>query len=70
MATRADNAIRAWRELCSGFGFTSDQADKILKVYQKERIVKLDWGIGHYNVKHGAFMEKNVLQRALDISGD
>ena len=70
MAARADNAVKAWRELCHEFGFTSDEADKILMVYQKERIVKLDWGIGHYNVKHGAFMAKDVLQRALDISGD
>jgi len=68
MATRADNAVIAWRDMLAGQGFTSDQADAILTLYQKEKLVKLDWGIGRYSVKHGAFLEPDVLQNALEAT--
>ena len=68
MATRADNAVIAWRDMLADHGFTADQADAILRLYQKGNLVKLDWGIGRYSVKHGAFLEADVLNRALEAA--
>lgn len=68
MAKRADNAVIAWRDMLSD-NFTAKQADKILSVYIKLKIVKLDWGIGRYNVKHGAFLDNNALNNALNYEG-
>ena len=68
MATRADNAVIAWRDMLASDGFTADQADAILRLYLQEKLVKLDWGIGRYNVRHGAFLNADVLNRALEVS--
>ena len=67
MATRADNAVIRWRDMLAGQGFTPDQADAILALYKRENLVKLDWGIGRYKVTHGAFLEPDVLRRALGL---
>lgn len=68
MATRADNAVILWRDTLAEKGFTSDEANAILSLYKRENLVKLDWGIGRYSVKHGAFLEPDVLQNALDAT--
>ncbi len=68
MATRADNAVIAWRDMLANHGFTADQADAILRLYLQEKLVKLDWGIGRYNVRHGAFLNADVLHRALQAT--
>jgi len=68
MATRADNAVVAWRDMLADHGFSADQADAILHLYQKGNLVKLDWGIGRYSVKHGAFLDADVLNRAWEAT--
>ena len=68
MATRADNAVIGWRNMLFDKGFSNSEADAILQFYIKEKLVKLDWGIGTYNVKHGAFLSKKVLKRALRVA--
>ncbi len=68
MATRADNAVVAWRDMLADDGFTANQADAILRLYKQEKLVKLDWGIGRYSVKHGAFLDADVLNRALEAT--
>ena len=68
MAQRADNAVAQWRDMLADHGFTADQADAILRLYQKGNLVKLDWGIGRYSVKHGAFLDADVLNRALEAA--
>ena len=68
MATRADNAVVAWRDMLADDGFTANQADAILRLYKQEKLVKLDWGIGRYNVRHGAFLNADVLHRALQVT--
>jgi hypothetical protein len=49
-------------------GFTADEADAILRLYLQENLVRLDWGIGRYSVKHGAFLNADVLNRALEAT--
>lgn len=65
MAKRADNAIIQWRDMLADDGYSSSQADKILSFYIKHKIVKLDYGIGRYNVKHGAFLSCPVMDEVL-----
>ena len=68
MAQRADNAVIQWRDMLANDGFTADQADAILRLYLQEKLVKLDWGVGRYNVRHGAFLNADVLNRALEAT--
>ena len=68
MAQRADNAVIAWRDMLANHGFTADQADAILRLYLQEKLVRLDWGIGRFSVKHGAFLDADVLHRALQAT--
>lgn len=68
MAQRADNAVTQWRDMLANDGFTADQADAILRLYLQEKLVRLDWGIGRYNVRHGAFLNADVLHRALQAT--
>lgn len=42
------------------------EAVKLLTAYIKNKIVKLDAVGGRYNVKHGAFYDKDVLQKNID----
>ena len=65
MATRADNAIINWRDMLAELGFTRDEADAILSLYKKGKLVKLDWGVGRSSVIHGGFLEPDTLQNAL-----
>lgn len=67
MATRADNAVTQWRDMLGNMGFTQTEADRILSVYVREHIAKLDYGVGRYNVKHGAFLDAAVMRRALNV---
>jgi hypothetical protein len=68
MAQRADNAVTQWRNMLANDGFTADEADAILRLYLQENLVRLDWGIGRYSVKHGAFLNADVLNRALEAT--
>lgn len=68
MAQRADNAVTQWRDMLADDGFSADQADAILRLYLQEKLVRLDWGIGRYSVKHGAFLNADVLNRALEAT--
>ena len=68
MAQRADNAVIQWRDMLADHGFTAAQGVAILRLYLQEKIVKLDWGIGRYNVRHGAFLNADVLNRALEAT--
>jgi hypothetical protein len=70
MAIRAANAVTQWRDMLAEDGYTTKQADKILDYYVKHKIVKLDWGVGRYNVKHGAFLTCPVMDKALEHMGE
>lgn len=42
-----------------------NDARKVLKLYLKHKIVKLELGVGRYTVKHGAYLDRDTLRRAL-----
>lgn len=65
MLTRQQNAMDGFTQYVMERGFTRDQADHIRRVYLKAKVLKLDVICGQWNVKHGAFLDLDVLQRAL-----
>jgi len=42
-------------------------AEKVLRIYRKEKIVKLDPIMGRYNLKHGVFWDKDVLKNTINF---
>ena len=46
-------------------GCTEAQAAKVMNLYLKNKIAKLDPVIGRVSVKHGAFLERDVILRAV-----
>lgn len=70
LVVRMRNARQQFRQdVIDRIGCTQDQADRILGLYQRERIVRYQAGIGRYNVTHGVFLDVPVLQNALAMVG-
>lgn len=66
MAQRAVNAEAAFIESLMFHGDISEAAaTKVASYYLREGIAKVDYGIGRVNIKHGAFLDKAVIRRAL-----
>jgi len=66
MATRAVNAENDFvATLVSIAGITTEEAFKVLAVYRKAKVVKNDYAVSRISVKHGAFMGREVILRAL-----
>lgn len=69
MAVRAVNAEKAFIEVLVALGgITDEQAQKVLAYYVKHKLVKLSIGVGAYNVKHSAFLDRDVIQRAVELT--
>lgn len=67
MAIRIENAARAFKDnLVSQFGLSNSQAEKVLGVFIRIKAIKLDAIGGVYRLKHGAFWDKDVIQRAIE----
>lgn len=43
------------------------EAEKVLAVYRKLKMVKLDIGIGRISVKHGAYLDLEVIHNAINF---
>lgn len=67
IAQRIINAENNFIETVMGFGFTREQGRHVLMAYRLLKVVKLEANIGRYTVKHGAFWDIEVLQKALRI---
>ena len=66
IAQRTVNAEDAFIEMLGNMhNYSSVDAAKILRVYRKLKCVKLDAVGGRYTVKHGAFLDREVCDRAL-----
>ena len=52
-------------EVVEQFNFTSEQAEKIMTVYRKFKIVKIDAVTGQFELKHGAFWDRIPMENAL-----
>lgn len=66
VAYRIVAAEERFIDYCRERGFTRSQAEKILRVYRKARVIKIDPIGGQFTFKHGAFDDLDVLQRAAD----
>lgn len=68
IAQRMVKAEDSFIECAMEFGeITKDQALKVLALYRKEKIVKIDIGVGQFNVKHGVFLDRDVIRRAAGV---
>jgi hypothetical protein len=47
---------------------TRAEAEGVLRVYRKNRVVKFHLGSNTINVKHGAFLDAPVIRRAIEQS--
>lgn len=59
------NASEKFVQFVMEKGFVREEAEKILEVYKKHRIIKFSKYLPQFEVKHGAFLESDVLRRAL-----
>ena len=64
---RIENAIQGFIDLTIERGFTVEEAQQILKVYKKAKAVKLNVAMGRYDFMHGAFVDVEVMRRALEM---
>lgn len=46
-------------------GITREEAVKVMKVYRKAKVLKNEYAVSRIAVKHGGFLDKEVIQRAL-----
>jgi hypothetical protein len=46
-------------------GITRAEATRVFDLYRREKFIKRDAVGGVYNVKHGAFLDRDVIRRAL-----
>jgi hypothetical protein len=45
---------------------TKDEAIKVKATYRKLRIIKNEYAVSRITVKHGAFLDREVIRRALN----
>ena len=68
MFERMENAHNRFvGELMEQFEYTKEEAEHILDVYRREHVVKLVSAMGRYDLTHGMFWEKDILDRALTL---
>jgi hypothetical protein len=48
-------------------GCTDEQAEAIRQLYVKSKLIKVDHIARRYNVRHGAFLDLDVLRNALSM---
>ena len=66
MAQRLVNAENSFIECVRrDTGFTQAQAETVMAYFIKHKLMKLNANDGQFYVKHGAFLERDVLTRAL-----
>ena len=64
--TRMNNAYDAFEALLIDIASISrEDAKKVIKFYAKNKMTKLEVNIGRVSVKHGAFLDKEIILRAL-----
>ena len=66
MLTRIENAHENFIGTLMRWGDVNRaDAIKVKNFYIKKRLVKVDTGIGRISVKHGAFLDRDVIRRAV-----
>jgi len=66
IVTRTENAKNSfYNYVMEQHQFTKEQAQKILETYLKLKLIKLDCITGQFKIKHGAYLDKDILENAL-----
>lgn len=66
IATRAANAEANFiASLVEIAGITEAEAEKVMALYRKEKLAKMDHVNGRITVKHGVFLEADVIHNAV-----
>jgi len=66
MAIRLVNAENSFiNAVQEQFGFTEKEAEKILSVFKKHKVVKISVNSGGFTLTHGIYWAKDVMQNAL-----
>ncbi len=69
MFTRIENAHENFTETLMRLGgINKVEAAKVKSFYLKNKIAKLDTGIGRISVKHGVYLEKSVIKDAVTMA--
>lgn len=48
---------------------TKEEAEKVLSVFRKLKVVKMDVAMGRLNVVHGAYLDKGAIRNAIAYKG-
>ncbi len=68
LAVRQNNAVEAFISYAmETAALTEEQALTVVARYRKDKLCKFDAVSGRYLVKHGAFLDADVLRRAAGI---
>ena len=70
IAQRLVNADNEFIDCIIDQGYTEAEAVTIFGVFRQEKVIKLAAGIGRWNVTHGAFWEKAVMDNALKLGSN
>jgi hypothetical protein len=65
-AQRIVNAENAFIEIIMEKGFTKEEATKAMNTMLKLKLAKMDAVIGRISVKHGAYLEVDVIRNAVE----
>ena len=68
MAQRIVNAEENFIDSIVEFGYSEQEAVKIFKVFKKAKMIKLEAGIGRYNLQHGSFWDKVIMNNAINYT--
>ena len=69
MAQRAVNAEESFIDDLQQLGHISEaEAVKVMRLYLKEKIARMDYGVGRIQIKHGQFLDKDVIRRAAKLA--
>ena len=67
VAQRIANAENGFVEFVRAqIGCTQAEAEAVLSVYRWERLINIGAVDGQWRIKHGAFLDKDVLQSVVD----
>jgi len=48
---------------------TKDNATKVFKVYKKVKVIQIDYVNVNYRVKHGAYLDRDIVMNAVNYTG-
>ena len=68
VATRMQNGIDAFVQVIVDRGYDQQDANAIYQVMRDLKVLNFDYNIGRVSVKHGALLESESLDRALEMS--